>query len=269
MSDDISMYLSGDRLYGDDFTIEEIRQWYADEAEAYADLGAKEKSKYRYVYHQLNNRHAFRYLRNSHFNEALGIGSAYGEEFNPIAHNIDHLTILDPSEAFSEVKEICGTPCVYVRPNQTGDMPFENDRFDLITSLGVMHHIPNVSHVIGECYRCLSSSGGVMLLREPIVSMGDWRRLRFGLTKRERGIPMRILDGIIRNAGFKVKHRTLCVFPIIPRLANSLGITTYNNTAMTIADALLSKMFSWNIRYHRTRLFEKFAPACVYYVLNK
>ncbi len=43
MNDEFSTYLSGERLYGDDFTIEEIQKWFADEAEGYADLGAKEK----------------------------------------------------------------------------------------------------------------------------------------------------------------------------------------------------------------------------------
>ncbi len=134
------------------------------------------------------------------FNEALGIGSAYGNEFMPIAQNIKQVTILDPSDAFSDVKEIYETPCKYIKPNPNGNMPFETNQFDLVTSMGVMHHIPNVSHVMSECYRCLNK-GGIMLLREPIASMGDWRKLRTGLTKRERGIPLQILNEIIRNVG--------------------------------------------------------------------
>lgn len=268
MSDEFFKYLLGEQLYGDDFTMEEIQQWYADEAEGYADLGSKVKDDYRYGYHQLNNQHAFKHLRNRRFNHALGVGSAYGEEFRPIANNISRLTILDPSEAFSEVKEILGTPCQYVKPTPSGNMPFEDNQFDLVTSLGVMHHIPNVSHVMGECYRCLAN-GGVMLLREPIVSMGDWRKPRRGLTKRERGIPVHIMDQIVKGVGFKVRHRAFCSFPVIPRIANALGVTAYNNTAITLADAVLSRVFSWNIRYSRTKLHEKFAPASVYYVLEK
>jgi hypothetical protein len=33
-------YLSGRELWGDDFGAEKIEQWFADEREAYADLGA-------------------------------------------------------------------------------------------------------------------------------------------------------------------------------------------------------------------------------------
>lgn len=45
MEHDISIYLSGAKLYGDDFTIDEIEEWFADEAEGYANLGAKKKKR--------------------------------------------------------------------------------------------------------------------------------------------------------------------------------------------------------------------------------
>ncbi|MEA2084826.1 MAG: hypothetical protein U9O82_11470 [Thermodesulfobacteriota bacterium] len=86
--DNISLYLSGQKLYGDDFTIKEIHQWYSDEAEGYAELGAKKRDQYQYVYHQLNFQHGFKYINKMQFGEVLGIGSAYGHEFKPIAHRI-------------------------------------------------------------------------------------------------------------------------------------------------------------------------------------
>lgn len=268
MKDELTIYLSGERLYGDDFTIEEIREWYMDEAEGYANLGAKERDRYEYGYHKLNIHHAFRHLRQRHFNAALGIGSAYGDEFKPIIQQIKQVTILDPSDAFSDVGDLFGTPCSYLKPSPDGNMPFDDKQFDLITSLGVMHHIPNVSHVMNECSRCLNN-GGIMLLREPITSMGDWRRPRNGLTKRERGIPIDILDEIIKKSGFKIRRRAFCVFPVIPKLVNSLHIAAYNNSILTNADAFLSWLFSWNTKYHRTKLREKFAPSSVYYILEK
>jgi len=207
-------------------------------------------------------------MRNLRYNEALGIGSAYGDEFMPIAHNIKRITILDSSDAFSDVKEIRETPCRYIKPNPNGNMPFESNRFDLVSSLGAMHHIPNVSHVMNECFRCLNKDG-IMLLREPIVSMGGWRKPRTGLTKRERGIPLRVLNDIIRNAGFTINHKSLCISPIILNMANKIGIAAYNNSVLTIADTLLSQMFAWNMKYHRTKLYQKFSPLSAYSVLNK
>lgn len=268
MSDEVSPYFSGEKLYGDDFSQEQIDDWFADEAEGYAGLGARDRARYSYGYHQLNRQHAFRFLANRRFAKALGIGSAYGDEFMPIAGAVSHITILDPSDAFAEVKEIQGVPCAYRKPSPDGRIAFEDKHFDLITSLGVMHHIPNVSFVLSECRRCLTDNG-IMLLREPITSMGDWRKPRIGLTKRERGIPLQILDRIIEDCGFKVVRRSLCNFPLLPKIANRFGIAPYNSTVITMADSLCSKTFSWNIRYHRTRLAEKLAPASAYFVLTK
>jgi len=268
MPDDLSPYFAGKRLYGDDFTIAQIREWFADEAEGYANLGAREKPEYSYAYHRLNQFHAFNLLRGRQFDHALGIGSAYGDEFQPIATNIRRITILDPSDAFAGVTEVFGTPCAHEKPDVSGDIAFDSSSFDLIVSLGALHHIPNVSHVVSECYRCLRKNG-LMLLREPILSMGDWRKPRTGLTKRERGIPAEILDEIVRRAGFTVRRRSLCNFPLIPRLAEKLGLSAYNNTVLTSMDALLSRAFSWNVKYHRTRPYEKLAPSSVFYVLEK
>ncbi|HOC46703.1 MAG TPA: class I SAM-dependent methyltransferase, partial [Syntrophorhabdaceae bacterium] len=213
---------------------------------------------------------AFRFIRAGHFNHVLGIGAAYGDEFKPIAGNIARITILEPSDTFSSVTEIFGIPCEYKRPNILGDIEFESDHFDLITSLDVIHHIPNISHVLAECYRCLCPDG-IMLLREPIASLGDWRKPRKGPTRRERGIPLRIMDNMIKNTGFKTIHRSLCNFAPIPAILNKLGlrIHAYNNVTLAVVDALLSQAFSWNNSYHRTSLLKKFAPSLVYYVLKK
>lgn len=268
MADEFSRYFSGEYLYGDDFTVEEIREWFADEAEGYANLGPKDKNWYSYGYHQLNQSHGFRFLLGRCFDNALGIGSAYGDEFIPIIQKISKITILDPSDAFLDTKEIHGVQCLYKKPNPLGNLEFEKNNFDLILSIGVMHHIPNVSHVMNECNRVLVK-GGIMLLREPITSMGDWRKPRFGLTKRERGIPLRILDDIIRDAGFTITRRSLCNFPVVPRIAKKLGVKAYNNLAFTLADSILSQALSWNVKYHRTHFFEKLAPSSAYYVLTK
>ncbi len=268
MSDDISTYLSGEKLYGDDFTIDKIKEWYADEAEGYANLGAKEQNEYQYVYHALNKKLGFNYLPNDTFNEVLGIGSAYGEELEPISDKTKKFTILDPSDAFADVKEILQTPCDYIKPRPDGNMPFKDNHFDLITSFGVMHHIPNVSHVLNECYRCLEKDG-FMLFREPIVSMGDWSRPRTGLTKRERGIPLHIAHEIIQKSGFKVVNKSLCTFPLMNIVAGKMGVSAYNSDALTMIDKFLSQVFAWNVKYHRTKFYEKFAPASIFYVLKK
>jgi SAM-dependent methyltransferase len=208
MSENIAIYLRGEKLYGDDFSPEEIEQWFTDEREAYANLGARERSEYRYSYHRLNWVHGYAYIGRCRLPQVLGLGSAWGDEFAPIINLVDSITILDPSDAFQRQTTINGVPCRYEKPDTMGAMHFGDATFDLITSFGTLHHIPNVSRVVQECARCLKP-GGIMLLREPIVSMGDWRRPRGCLTKRERGIPINIFDDIIEKAGLSVRRRSL------------------------------------------------------------
>jgi len=116
-------FFSGARLYGDDLSLAEIDQWYADEGEGYANLGAGERDRYSYVYHALNRVHGYAGLGLQAPLEVLGIGSAYGEELQPVLEVARHITIVDPSDAF--VREHIGpVPCRYVKPMMSGHLPF-------------------------------------------------------------------------------------------------------------------------------------------------
>src|SRR5712691_9854665 len=160
--------------------------------------------------------HGFSHTSRRSFRHALGIGSAYGDEFLPLASRIRRITILEPTDGFV-VKDIGGTPVEYVKPLSSGRMPFADSSFDLITCLSVLHHIPNVSTVMAGMFRCLKPEG-FALVREPVISMGDWRLPRKGLTKRERGIPLHLLQEMITRAGFHIIRERLCAFPLTRRL---------------------------------------------------
>lgn len=268
MSDDFEEYLSGRKLYGDDFDRDQIEDWHRDEQEGYANLGARDARTYRYQYHALNAYHGYRHLGGDSFKHILGLGSAYGDELKPVARRAEKIWIVEPSAAFRQTTELDGTPCEYMEPKADGTLDFGEAKFDLITCLGVLHHIPNVSFVVRECFRCLRA-GARMLLREPIVSMGDWRHPRGALTKHERGIPIGIFRRVIRTAGFEVQRESLCVFPPLRRLLSPLGVSAYNSHVATVLDALLSRLFRWNMRYHRTNALQKIMPVSVYFVLRK
>ena len=179
----------GEIIYGDNFDVDEIKNWFEMEEEGYSSLETielEDLNKNIYHYHQLNKSYGFNYIDSiKSFQNVLGIGSATGIEFEPIIEKIEKLYILEPSDVLRENK-IKTLDIHYEKPTINGEINFENNKFDLITSFGVLHHIPNVSFVMSEIYRVLNN-GGVFLFREPIVSMGDWRENRPGLTKNERG----------------------------------------------------------------------------------
>jgi len=263
----INACMEGTRLYGDGFSPEQIAAWHEREKEGYAELGAGDRENYHYGYEALNRRHGLRYLPIKRFSHALGLGSAYGDEFAPLSGRIDRLTIVEPSKKFTNT-EVHGIATTYVQPDTRGRLPFEDNSFDLISCLGVLHHIPNVSDVLGELYR-VCAPGGYALIREPIVSMGDWRKPRKGLTKNERGIPLEMFKNMVSDTGFEHVNMRLCVFPPLVRMAKVVGISPFNNDYFTWVDDVYARLFSFNKKYHATHWIHKFRPTSVFFVLTK
>lgn len=259
--------LQGETIYGDDFNLEEIERWFRDEMDGYASLQHIDSQTCQYVYHAMDAAYAWQHLRGSSLH-VLGLGSAYGSEFKPILSRIQSLTIVEAGEKFLR-EEVGGVPVKYVRPEVDGRLRMESDIFDLITAFGVLHHIPNVSAVFKQLVRVLKP-GGRLVIREPVTSMGDWRRPRPGLTARERGIPKDKLLELARAHSCTVISSQLIGFgPLIKLATLRQGVYPWNSGAFVRLDRVLSALFSRNYTYHRTNLLRRFAPAIGYWVLSK
>ncbi|TKB65777.1 MAG: class I SAM-dependent methyltransferase [Nitrospira sp.] len=267
MDVDMKMYLSGEKLYGDDFSLEQLKKWVEEEAEGYSGLVREAEAAYTYVYHELNKMHGFQYVKLPQKCIALGVGSANCQEFYPILPYLSHITSLEPSNHFSTDK-VGGVPVLHVKPSVDGKMPFPDDHFDVITCFGVLHHIANVTFTIAECFRVLKP-GGFMFLREPVVSMGDWRRPRKGLTKNERGIPYALFINMVKRHNYTIVRLTQFDFAPLGRLLSYFGVSTFSHRSTTVLDYALSQIFAFNKKYHRVTRLEKFGPASVYMCLLK
>jgi SAM-dependent methyltransferase len=268
---DFKQYFSGEKLYGDDFTNEEIEKWFAEEQEGYFGLIADQTGKssgQKYQYHNLNKIHGFDLLPKDYgFEQVLGIGSAFGYEFLPIADRIGKLVIIEPSDNMKSVKLGTLSP-EYVKPNVDGTLPFKDNTYNLVTCFGTLHHIPNVSHVIGEMIR-VTKPGGFMLIREPVKTMGDWRHSRVGLTQNERGIPLHYFRNLWKKAGVEIVNEQLCESLFVLRPLTKLLKLTPGSIFYQQIDDVCSKLFSWNLTYHPTNIFQKLAPGSVFYVIRK
>lgn len=268
--DDLSKCLSGETLYGDDFTEDRIRAWYEEESEAYACLESERRVDAPYGYHQVNWIHGYAHLPPDRvFQRALGLGAAFGHEFLPLIDRIGAIDIVEPSERLV-ARQIGRLIPVYHSPTVSGALPFTADVFDLITCFGTLHHIPNVSFVLSELRRCLAP-GGALLTREPITSMGDWRSPRRGLTKNERGIPLRLFRRMIADAGLSVQHESLC-FAMTSFITRALRLkhSPLNSRTYVVLDKYLSMLLRFNAtKYHRRSLWEKVGPGSVFFVLTK
>src|SRR5262245_24160314 len=100
MDVDMKTYFSGEKLYGDDFSLEQLKKWAEEEAEGYSGLVRAAEAAYVYVYHELNKMHGFRHVKLPRNCVGLGVGSANCEEFNPILPYLSHITSLEPSNHF-------------------------------------------------------------------------------------------------------------------------------------------------------------------------
>ncbi len=264
-------YLNGNKLYGDDFSEKEIVQWFDYEKEAYADLYENPSENNTYYYNTLNILQGFRYLpKDKKYPKVLGFGSAYGNEFLPISKQIGELFILEPSDTLV-AKNIFDIPSRYIKPQLNGKLDFPDDYFDLIICFGTLHHIANISSVFSEMARTLNK-GGYMLIREPIISMGDWRNPRKGLTKCERGIPLSIFRGIIKKNSIQIVKENLFLsmtFFLGRVLKNWVKKPIYTYQTYLQIDRFLSWILAWNQTYHAKSIWERMAPTNVFYVLKK
>lgn len=264
-------YFSGAALYGDDFDAARIARWYGVEARDPAEEFARtapERPGYRYEYHALNHRHAFRFLAGRRFRQALAFGCAAGDDVAPIAGQVDRFLAVEPIERFWKT-DIAGTPAEYRRPTLGGRIDCADGANDLTVCLHTLHHIPNAGALLAEFAR-ITAPGGLFILREPISTMGDWRQPRRGLTANERGFPVQWLEERFARLGFTVRQRRFCSFPLTERLGPLLGVPLpYGNPLLVRLDEAACALTRWNIAYHRDSVRRKFAPGAVYYVLER
>jgi SAM-dependent methyltransferase len=251
--------LRGEELYGDDFTPEQVEQWFRDEAEAYFEMSGDSQEPAHYGYRELNQQALLRYIpAGRRFDHALGFGSGYGAELAPLAGQIERVTIVESSEGYGRDPALV-MPTTVLRARPDGGLALPDASVDLVTCFDVLHHIPNVSHVLGEFARVLGS-GGLLLLREPTTSMGgNWGMRRPGLTMHERGIPPSYLRRQLSALGFVIERDTFAIFPPILKLWR-LGRAPYNSRILTSVDRALCRLLVAHWRYHAVNRWQKVRP---------
>lgn len=253
-------------MYGDDFGFEEIEKWYAEEENGYANLGYVDSETDYYPYHLINERYGWSKIDAS-LGDVLSLGGAFASEFENVHRNIKSATVIEPARKFWR-DEAYGLQLNYLVPNVDGHLDFQDCTFDTITVFGVLHHIPNVSFVISELARVLKP-GGNILIREPIISMGDWSILRPGLTKNERGIPFPLLRKWTADNNLKLVSRSFIVFSPLQKICGILHWNFWSSRLMRRIDELLCGMFLRNCKYHRVTILDRFSPSVVFSVFRK
>ncbi len=257
--------MSGEHIYGDDFDFQDINDWFEDEKNAsiacYEDADPNQ-------YDYLNYFHCYKNIESLKFDKCLAIGPAYGAELKFLSKNIKEFIAIEPEKKWWS-NNINGTPVDYMMPKINGDISLKDGSVDLIICFSVLHHIPNVSHIIDECHRVLKPNGTI-IIREPVVAMGDWRFSRRGMTARERGVPLSPLLKKINSLNFKIKNLRIYDFPATRKLAKFFRVSSYFNKPFFVAlDYFLSNIINWKVIYNPKNIFQKIQPSGIYIHLIK
>lgn len=260
--------LAGRKLYGNDFDAAQLAAWYAAEEYGFYQLCDDD---YAYA------RGPFPYgvwaradaapLKGRRYQTCVALGCADGRELAALGLDIGKVVAVEPAEGFWG-ETVGGIPAEFRKPAVDGTLDLPDASVDLAVALHVLHHIANVGHLVAEMGRVLKP-GGVLLMREPIASMGDFRGPRPGLTQCERGIPAGLMRGFIAAAGLKLERLTYRSTPGLPELTAKLGIDPFNNPAVVWIDEQISRVSRLNARYWRPALWHKLAPRTAAYTARK
>jgi SAM-dependent methyltransferase len=265
------MFFTGAAVYGDDFDADRIAEWYGVEKRGLHDVFTRPgpaRASRDYEYHALNRHCAYRFLDGMRFRQCLAFGCGDGEDVAPLARQVDRFLAIEPVQRCWK-DDIGGTPAIFRMPTLGGRIDCEDGANDLTVCLHTLHHIPNVTGLLTEFAR-VTARGGLFILREPISTMGDWRRPRPGLTANERGFPVAWLEQRFDALGFRVRHKTYCSVPLTDSLTRILRTKSpYNIPILVRADRIACTLTQKNITYHRNSWRKKLAPRAVYYVLQR
>lgn len=269
MPDQTPPTLLGQALEGNDLDYDGLVEWYADEERGFFETNNEYHVREGFTYDQfaLNWLHG-KPIEGKHFPVALAFGCAQGYDVACLPITVDRYIAIEPTTEFWS-DNIGGKPAEFRKPNITGKIDLPDDHVDFVCAIACLHHVANVEYVVSELSRVLKP-GGFIFIREPTISMGDFRLDRPGLTKRERGIPVNLMKKYISQSGLNLIANTYCSLNLLKTVFNKFRVyAPYNHKSFVMLDYLLGRLLGFNAKYYRPRLVDKFAPGSMAYVARK
>ena len=260
-------------LHGEGLDDEGLTRWLEQETQVYSALKRNpwslDDNAAALPSNAAFNQHYFvRHLPPGNFRCCLALGAASGSDYAMLRGRVDRFVAIEPVRGFWR-ETLAGAPAEFREPTLRGVIALPDESCDLAGCFGVLHHVANVSEVLVELARLLTP-GGHLMIREPILSMGDFRKPRPGLTPNERGIPHQLMDRMLDRAGFDVARKNFVDFSRLDLVASRLGLRQpWQSPAFIRLDAVVSRLSAWNMRYWRPRLWHKFAPTTACWIAVK
>ncbi len=265
----------GSHLVGDDFTAAQLQCWFSEEQEAFfeGDSGNSEEDPWyaymRYVNRVLGFSAVKEKMTQADNMLVLGPGSGKEVEEFAVEHPDCRLHFLEASENFQRILKERFPSSRIVVPQFSGDIALADNTQNFVCAFSVLHHIPNVSKVINEIGRVMRQ-GGLLMVREPCSSMGDWRGPR-SATPNERGISRALINHFAERAGFELERAPTPILlePLNKIFKKSLGLKVIPHPALYAVDRVLSRILSFNDYYWRDTFYKKLGPSSYFYLFRK
>jgi SAM-dependent methyltransferase len=267
--------IDGTHLVGDDFNIEQLQRWFAEEQEAFyeGDAGNSEEDPWYAYMRYVNDVLGFSAIakRVDPIRNMLVLGPGSGKEVEQFAarHPECQLHFLEASNNFQQILRKRFVNSSIILPQYSGDIALPDSSQDVVCAFSVLHHIPNASKVIAEIGR-ITQAGGLLMIREPCSSMGDWRGPR-SATPNERGISRALITKFAEQAGFALERQPVAIIlePLNNIVKKTVGFRWMPLRALYIMDRVASGLLSLNDHYWRDTYWRKCGPSAYFYVFKK
>lgn len=94
----------------------------------------------------------------------LDVGCGSGRWSNYLCSRVKFIEAIDPSGAvITATKMLKSKPNVRVTQASVENIPFERESFDLVISLGVLHHIPDTHKALEKCVEMVKKGGECLI----------------------------------------------------------------------------------------------------------